>query len=83
MTAAKSSTAIARLRWRAPWWSPSTATRARIYARPGDAWDAFDRLTAEGYKAEVSMAERTAWRMARPASWSTGAEADALREAGS
>lgn len=82
MTAAKGSTTIARLRWRAPWWSPSTATRARIYARPGDAWDAADRLTAKGYKAEVSMAERTTWRMVRPAPWSTGPVADAWREAG-
>jgi hypothetical protein len=75
-------TRIARLRWRAPWWSPSTATRVTIYARPSDAWAARDRFEAKGYKAEVSIADRTAWRMVRPGPWSTGPVADAWREAG-
>ncbi len=72
---------IARVRYRGSWWSPSTATRVRIYARSADAWAAFYRLKAEGYMVEVTHAERTPWRMVHPAPWSTGPDAERIRAA--
>ena len=75
MTAAR----IMRLRYRAPWWSASTATRVRIYARPADAQAAAHRLSDRGYTVELSLAERTPWQLRRPAPWSSGAIGEDVR----
>ena len=70
MTATRTVT-IARLRWRAPWWSPNTATAVRVYARPADAQKAATRRAFAGYEVELSFAERTTWRIVRRAAWTT------------
>lgn len=63
-------TTLARVRYRAPWWSERTATRVRIYARPADAIAAAARLRVKGHTTEISFAERTPWRTSQPAPWS-------------
>lgn len=71
---------LARVRYRRAGWSPSTATRAALYARPGDAHKAMWQLRAEGYRVELSVAERGPWTLRWPAPFSTGPVAERWRQ---
>jgi hypothetical protein len=61
---------IARLRYRHPHWSPTTATRVRIYARMGDAVAASWKLRDRGYTVEICTSRRWPWRVVSSAPWS-------------
>lgn len=62
---------LARVRWRGPAYGAATATRVKLYSRSADAEAAAERLRSRGYDVELSSAERTAWSVTRPASWSS------------
>lgn len=55
------STMITRVRWRGDWWQAHSAVRSRTFIRPADAERFADRLRADAYDVEVSVAERSPW----------------------
>lgn len=71
--------AVLRVRYRAPWWLPTTATAVRIYTRPRDAFAAVERLRNAGYTAELAHAHREPWRLVSVAPWSTGERGELVR----
>ncbi len=47
-----------RVRWRAPYWAPTTGDRVRLYCREHAAWAAADRLAERGYVVQLARADR-------------------------
>lgn len=70
---------LSRVRWRAPWWSPSTATKVRIYGRLTDAQTRARRLRDSGYSVEVCTTRRCPWRLVDPGPWSAAERGEAVR----
>ncbi|MGQ0465506.1 MAG: hypothetical protein ACT4QG_09315 [Sporichthyaceae bacterium] len=52
------SAVMARVRWRASWWSPSTSWRVRYFFRVVDARRFAERQRALGYRTRVDVADR-------------------------